>query len=445
MRKLSRGLAAILALTMLVLAGCGGSKTSDAPKTEEKKVDAPAKTVELNFYFPVAVGGAIANTIEGYVKDFNTANPNIKVTPVFAGNYAETMTKVQTAVQGGTAPEVVVLLSTDVFTLMDMKAIVPFDDFAANDPDYKNYIADFLPAFMKNSVVDGKTWGIPFQRSTPVLYYNKEAFKEVGLDPEQPPKNWDELVEFGKKLTKADGSRWGVELPSDGYPYWIFGSFFIQAGKNIVNENGTEVYFNTPEVIEGLEFIQSLSATHKIMPPGVLKWGDVPNDFVTGKVGMIYHTTGSIGSIKSKMDPSKFGVAFMPAGKKGYGAPTGGGNFFILKTTPEKQDAAYKFVKFMTEPERMANWGITSGYVAARKASWETEAMKKAVAEFPGYAVAKDQLQYADRELATHQNQQVLKAFGDELQAVVNGTKQPKEAMDAAQKNAEAILKPFKK
>ncbi|MFZ5817746.1 MAG: ABC transporter substrate-binding protein [Bacillota bacterium] len=444
MRRLSRGLALILALAMLVLAGCG-TKQAEAPKNAEPKAEAPAKTVELNFYFPVAVGGAVAKTIEGYVSDFNAANPNIKVTPVFAGNYAETMTKVQTAIQGGKPPEVAVLLSTDVFTLLDLKAIVPFDDFAATDKEYQAYISDFLPAFMKNSVVGGKTYGIPFQRSTPVLYYNKEAFKEVGLDPEKPPKNWDELVAFGKQLTKPDGSRWGVELPSDGYPYWIFGSFFIQAGRNIVNEDGTEVYFNTPEVIEGLEFIKSLSATHKIMPPGVLKWGDVPNDFITGKAAMIYHTTGSIGNIKSKMDPAKIGMAFMPAGKKGYGAPTGGGNLFIFKTTPEKQAAAYKFVKFMTETERMANWGITSGYVAARKSSWETEAMKKAVAEFPGYKVALDQLQYADRELATHQNQQVLKAFGDQLQAVVNGTKTPKEAMEQAQKDAEAILKPFKK
>ena len=443
MRRFKRTLALILVAALLVLAGCSGTKKEESQKDATA---APAKNVELSFYYPIAVGGAIQKTIETMVDDFNKANPNIKVTPTFAGNYAETMTKVQTAISGGTAPDVVVLLSTDLYTLVDMKAIVPLDDYINADKDGKEYLNDFLPAFMLNSKLDGKVWGIPFQRSTPVLYYNKELFKAAGLDPEKPPKNWQELLDFAKQLTKPDGSQWGIEIPSDGYPYWIFGSFFIQAGKNIVNDKGTEVYFDTPEVIEGLDYILGLSKTHKVMPPGVLAWGNVPNDFIGGKAAMIYHTTGSLASIKSKMDPSKLGVAFMPAGKKGYGAPTGGGNLYVINTkNKDKMDASWKFTRFMTEPERLAKWGVESGYVAGRKSAWETKPLKDAVAAFPGYETAKKQLEFADRELSTHKNQEMYKAFGDQLQAVVNGTKDPKSAMAQAQKDAEALLKDFKK
>lgn len=424
MRKWSRGIAAVLTVAVLALAGCSST---------------PAKKVEMNFYFPIAVGGPVQKNVEALVSEFNTANPNIKVTPVFAGNYTETMTKVQ-----ADKPGVAVLLATDVFTLTDMDLIVPMDDYIAADKDGKAYMDDMVPAFMANSKLNGKTWSVPFQRSTVVMYYNKDLFKAAGLDPERPPKTWQELVEYGKKLTKADGSQWGLEIPSDGNPSWTLSSFFIQNGKNVVNEAGNEVYFNDPAVVESMEFFGSLSKTHKIMPPGVLAWNNIPADFIAGKAAMIYHTTGSIGNIKSKMDPAKIGVAALPGGKR-QGSPTGGGNLYILKTNKDQQAAAWKFVRFMTDTERVAKWSADTGYIPYRKSATESKTWKDAVAAFPGYGSAAAAMQFADREIAAHNNQQVLKALGDQLQAVVNGTKDAKTALEQAQKDTEAILKPFKK
>ncbi len=438
--KITRLLAGALALSV-ALAGCGGeTKKEEAPKTNETTTTAPAKTVELQFYFPVAVGGAVTKNIEDMVSEFNTKNPSIKVTPVFAGDYTQTMTKVQAAAAGGTPADVTVLLATDVFTLKTQNAIVPLDDLVAKDKDGAAWLADFTPAFMGNSKLDGKTWSVPFQRSTVVMYYNKDLFKAAGIA--NPPKTWDELVDAGKKLTK-DGV-WGLEIPSDGNPSWVFSSFFIQNGKNVVNEAGNEVSFNAPEVVEALTFIQALGKTHKIMPEGVTAWANVPNDFINGKAAMIFHTTGSIGNIKSKMDVAKIGVAALP-GKKRQGSPTGGGNLYIMKTTPEKQEAAYKFVKFMTEPDRVAAWSAATGYIPATKKATEAKAWKDAVAAFPGFADAVGAMQFADREIATYQNQQVLKALGDQLQAVVTGSKSAKDALEQAQKDATAILAPFKK
>ncbi|MGE5675957.1 MAG: ABC transporter substrate-binding protein [Mycobacterium leprae] len=434
-----KALATILALVLCVLSAC----TAKQPAPPAGGGGAAPAKVSLQFVFPVAVGGAAANSLNKMVSDFNAANPNIQVTPIFAGNYADTMTKVQTGIQGGTPPDVVVLLATDVYTLMDMNAIVPLDSYVQKDPDGQQYVSDFLTSLMLNSQINGKLWSIPFQRSVPVLYYNKALFKAAGLDPNAPPKTWADLVSYGHKLT-VPGKQWGVEIPSDGYPYWVFSSFFIQNGKNIVNENGTQTYFNDPAVVDGLNFITSLAKSEKIMPSGVLNWADIPNDLVAGKVGMIYHTTGSIGLLKSKMDPANLGVALMPAGKKP-GAPTGGGNIYMVKTTPEKQDATWKFIRFMTDTQRAAQWAVDTGYIATRQSAWNTDVMKNAVAAFPGYTVGRDELQYADRELATHQNQQVLKAFGDQLQAVVSGTKTAQAAMDQAQSDADKILTPFRK
>ena len=139
---------------------------------------------------------------------------------------------------------------------------------------------------------------------------------------------------------------------------------------------------------------------------------------------MMWTTTGNLTNVKAnaKFD---FGVAMLPAGKQ-RGTPTGGGNFYIFKkTTPEQRDAAIKFVKWITTPERAAQWGIETGYVAVRADAWDTPAMKQYVEGFPPAAVARDQLQFAKAELSTHDNQRVTKALNDGLQAALTGTKTP--------------------
>ena len=112
--------------------------------------------------------------------------------------------------------------------------------------------------------------------------------------------------------------------------------------------------------------------------------------------------------------------------------------------TNEKRAAAFKFVKWMTTPERTADWGIATGYIAVRPDAWETPAMKKYVEDFPAAAVARDQLKYAVAELSTHDNQRVTKALNDGIQAALAGTKTPEEAMKNAQQEAARILRSSK-
>src|SRR5882724_9748766 len=141
---------------------------------------------EISFFYPVAVGGPITKIIDGYAADFEKENPGIKVKPIYAGSYQETIVKALTAHKSGEPPVTSVLLSTDMFTLIDEDAIVPIDNFVTTAED-KAWLASFYPAFMQNSRTGGKTWGVPFQRSTIVLYWNKDIFKEAGLDPEKAP------------------------------------------------------------------------------------------------------------------------------------------------------------------------------------------------------------------------------------------------------------------
>lgn len=402
---------------------------------------------EVPFYFPIAVGGPITKIIDQYASDFNKENPSYKVVPVYAGTYQETIVKALTAHKSGKPPAAGILLSTDTFTLADEDAIVPIDNFVKTDDD-RAWLKSFFPAFMLNGQFAGKTWGVPFQRSTVVMYWNKDLFKEAGLDPNKPPQNWKELVSMGQKLTKKDANgnvtQWGVQVPSSGFPYWLFQGFSTQNGAILANAEGNEVKYDDPKVIEALQFWVDLSRKYGIHPPGIVEWGTTPRDFMERKAAIIWTTTGNLTNIRSnaKFD---FGVAMLPEGVR-RGSPTGGGNFFIFKkASSAEQEGAFKFAKWLTQPARAAKWSIDTGYVAVSPASYETPELKKYAAEFPPALVARDQLPFAVAELSTHDNQRVTKALNDGLQAALTGKKTPEQAMKDAQAEANRLLRPYKR
>ncbi|MDB5592089.1 ABC transporter substrate-binding protein [Enterovirga sp.] len=401
---------------------------------------------EVSFYFPVAVGGPITKIIDGYAADFSKENPSIKVTPTYAGTYQETIVKVLTAHKSGTPPTLSVLLSTDMFTMIDEDAVSPFDSFLKG-PDDQAWLKGFYPAFMLNSQTEGKTWGIPFQRSTIVLYWNKDLFREAGLDPEKAPATWAEHLAFAEKLTKRDGAgnttQWGTQIPSTGFAYWLLQAMAIQSGAILANQEGNRTAFDDPGALEALTYLVDLSRKHKVMAPGTIDWGTTPRDFFERKTAMMWTTTGNLTNVRNNAK-FPFGVAILPANKR-RGSPTGGGNFYLSKKAkPAEQEAAVKFVRWMTQPERAAKWSIDTGYVAISPAAYETAAMKDYAAAFPPAAVARDQLQYAAAELSTHENQRVTKALEDNIQAALNGSKAPDRALKDAQAEAERVLKPYR-
>ena len=405
-----------------------------------------AAQTNLTFYFPVSVGGPITKIVESMTQEFMKENPDIKVTPVYSGNYRDTITKALTALRGGEPPHIAVLLSTDMFTLIDEDAIVAYDDIVGKDN--MGFTKDYFPGFLRNSQTGGKTWGIPYQRSTIVLYWNKEAFKEAGLDPEKGPATWKDLVDMGKKLTKKDASgkvtQWGVAIPSTGYAYWMLQALAIQNGVELMNDAGNEVYYDDPKNVEALQFLVDLAYKHEVSPKGTIDWSTTPRDFFERKTAIMWTTTGNLTNVKTnaKFD---FGVGMLPANTR-LGSPTGGGNFYIFKnSTDAERKAAVTFARWMTTPERAAQWGMDTGYVAVRPDAWQTERMKKYVEGFPYAAVARDQLAHAVPELSTHENQRVTKALDDAIQAAVNGTKQPKPALEDAQREANRILRRYKK
>jgi sn-glycerol 3-phosphate transport system substrate-binding protein len=406
----------------------------------------PARAVDLTFYYPIAVGGPLTKVIDGLARQFEKEHPGIKVNPIYAGNYDDARIKALAALKAGQSAPLSVLFSIDIYELLEQDAILAWDDIATSAED-KAWLKAFYPALMMNGTYKGKVYGIPFQRSTIVLYWNKDAFKEAGLDPEKPPASWNEMTQMASKLVKKDASgnvqRWGVMVPSTGYAYWMFQAFARQNGHDLMNKEGNRTNYAHADVIAALQYWRDLGAKHKVMPEGTVEWGTLRQAFTEGKTAMMWHTTGNLTAVK---DSAKFpfGVAMLPASKE-RGSPTGGGNFYLFKkTTPEERKAALAFVKWMTTPERAADWSIATGYVATRPDAYETPKLKEYAAGFPPAVVARDQFKFATPELSTFQTGRVRKALDDAIQASLTGQKTPAAALKAAQQDAERLLKSYR-
>ena len=396
---------------------------------------------ELTMYYPVAVGGPLTKIVDGMVADFEKSDPDIKVNAIYAGNYNDARIKALAALKSGEPAQLSVMFSIDIYELIEQDAIVAFDDIVTTAED-KKWLDSFYPSLMENGRTKGKTWGIPFQRSTIVMYYNKDAFRAAGLDPEKPPATWDELVAAGKKLTKSDGSQWGMMIPSTGYPYWMFGALTMQNDQVLMSGAGNETYFDAPATVEALQFWKDLGAKHKVMPDGTIEWGTLRQNFLEGKTAIMWHSTGNLTTVKNNAS-FDFGIAMLPANER-RGTPTGGGNFYIFKdTSPEERTAAMKLIKFMTAPERSAEWSIKTGYMGVSPAAYQTQALKDYVKGFPYAAVARDQLEYATAELSTYETGRIRKALDDAIQAALTDAKTPEAALKEAQATAKRLLRVY--
>jgi len=405
--------------------------------------------VQLKYYYPVGVSGPLNKLMTEMVNDFNTAHPDIKVEPVFAGNYVEAMAKAMTGVMGGNPPDVAVLDTPELFSLLDRDAIIPLDDMVAQSGG-KAWLDDFYGAFLLNARANGHIWSIPWQRSTPIFYYNKDLFQKAGLDPNQPPKNWTELVADAQKLTVRDQSgqvtQWGVQIPVVDSSPWIIQGFIIQAGGDLADPDGKWVKFNSPQAERAVQFILDLQNTYKVHPPGASSeafWDQTSQDFIQQKVAMMYLSTGAMTFIR-KNATFQWGAAFMP-GDKRYGAPTGGGSFYIFKKTPpEHQKAAWTFIRWMTEPATAARWTIGTGYVPIRKSELSLPAFREYLKIAPQALTATEQLRYAGEQMTIHEVDRVGLLLVTAVQAAQTGRLTVKAALDQAQRDATAILSQYK-
>ncbi|MEQ8814452.1 MAG: ABC transporter substrate-binding protein [Thalassobaculum sp.] len=409
---------------------------------------AASAATEIEMFFPVPVEGKLAKEMKSLMDRFNAEHPEIKATAVYTGSYDETNIKTRAAIKAGQPPAAVIMSANFVLEYQINGEIQPLDPMVVADgqtPDA--FMNRFWPALHGNARFADKIWAAPFHNSTPLLYFNADHFKEVGLDPANPPKTWAEWVDAAKKLTVRDGDsikRYGLMLPGN-YDYlgWVMTALTMSNGGLYYNPAfGGEVYYDTPSMLGALTLVGDMAHKHKVMPDGVTDGKAVSTAFFAGQASMVVLSTGSLSFIRQNMK-GNYGVAFVPRNLRNAVA-IGGASLIMPKgLSDERRQASWTLIKWLTSPEISGHWSRFTGYFAPNKGAYDLPEMKSFIAENPDAKVALDQLQYAQSWFATYNTVAVRKALEDEVQAVIAGKKKPAEALKAAQAKADEIMRPY--
>jgi sn-glycerol 3-phosphate transport system substrate-binding protein len=403
---------------------------------------------EIELFFPVPVDGQLARDMTTLVKEFSDTHPGIKATAVFTGSYDETLIKTRAAMKAGKPPAVVIMSANFILDLKIENELTNLDALIkADGSTSEKFMSQFFPALHANAVIDGSVYAVPFHNSTPLLYANANHFKEVGLDPDKLPQTWDELTAAALKLTKREGdkvTRWGIMIPSN-YDYlgWMMSALTMSNGGRYYNEDfGGEVYYDTPSMLGALTFWSDLITRNKVHPAGEQKGPAVSTAFLSGTTSMMLLSTGSLTHVRANAKfPYK--VGFVPKNVRN-AVPIGGASLIIpAGVSGERLKAAWELVKWMTGPEKNGWWSRATGYFAPNMAAYDLPEMREFLAKNPDAKVGIDQLRFAKPWFATYRTVTVRKALEDEVQAVLADKKQPKEALAAAQKAADEILRPY--
>ncbi|HEX3953914.1 MAG TPA: ABC transporter substrate-binding protein [Stellaceae bacterium] len=405
-----------------------------------------ADPTEIDLFFPVPVQGMLANKMKELIERFNTQQSAIKATAVYTGSYDDTNLKTRAAIKAGKPPAAVIMSANFVREYVINGDVDPFDKLIEKGGKIAigYFDAEFWPALKPNAVIDGKVYGIPYQNSTPLLYYSVNAFKDAGLDPEKPPATWAEWIDACRKLTKPGGERWGLNFPGT-YDYcgWITSGLVMANGGQYFNHDyGGEVYYDAPSTLGALNLLDKIVNQLKAMPPGVSDANACTGAFFAGRLGMMILSTGSLSFVRDNMK-SPYKVAFLPKSVRN-AAPIGGASLILPKgNTPERQEAAWTLINWLTSPEIAGEWSRFTGYFAPRKAAYDLPEMKQYLAAHPDAKVALDQLQYAVPWFDTFNTVAVRKAMEDQVQAIFSAKISPADAAAAAQKTAVALLRPY--
>lgn len=400
-----------------------------------------AQTTRVEIYFPIAVDSPITEILNGYAAAYAAENPGVEIVWSFEGGYADVKNRLATVAEGGGAvPALAIMLATDIYDLRNAELIQPLDDFASEE-----YLADFTPTWLSNSYYDydgdgtEELYGIPFQRSSVLLYYNADLLAEAGLEA---PSDWATLATAAQALTTD--AREGILIPNS-WPYWVFQPFVAGAGGNIVSESDADVFFNTEAVIDALQYWIDLYAVYNATPDGVQSnWGAAPGALVDGAAAMIVHSSGSMRTILSSAQ-FEVGVMGVPGKDGGQFSVTGGGNLYMMAGIDDATaQAAWDFVAWLTEPAQTVDWAINTGYFNTRESGFELDAWTEYAAANPQVDQARETIDFAVREFSVQSLAQVRDVFHAQVLAVLNGEVQPADAMATAQASADEILSIFK-
>ena len=384
----------------------GGTQTAiaaAAPTIAPTSTIAPPKSTsatKIEFWHSMAgdIGG---KAIPQMANDFNASQDKCYVTPIYQGSYDNSLNKLKAGLQSNQTPAVVQLYDIGTRLMVDLQVATPVQTYI----DKENYdISDLEANVLAYYTVDNKLWSMPFNTSTPLLYYNKDMFKAAGLDPEKPPRTFEEFAADAAKLTQKDASgKTTVYGGSFAIYGWFFEQFLAVSGGQYVDNNNGRDGFATKATFNGPEGQAIFQWWQQMVKDGVManygrKTVDTRNAFLAGQTAMFINSTAVLrGMIDSTKGKFEVGTGFLPRPNEDayskWGTIIGGGSLWVINNRPQaEQDCAWEFIKFQSSPAEQAYWWTMSGYFPIRKAAYNEQLGKDWAAKYPQFTTAVDQL-----------------------------------------------------
>ncbi len=396
-----------------------------------------SKPVTITFWHTQTPDGPNGKKLASLIQDFQSKNPNIQINAQYVGNYDDLFQKLQTAITGGQAPDMAVAYPNQVAEYQQANVIIPLDDYVKSQKYGlpKDDYADILQAYRYDNFYpgnDNKMLSFPFTKSIELMYYNADALKAAGVDV---PQTWDDFLKAAKAVTKGDmkGYAIGVE-PS------LFANMVFSRGGQEISDDQKKWVFNNQQGVDSLAFFQ------QIIKDGsgyqVAKQFADQTDFGNAKAAFTFSTSAGLPYYQQEVKNDGKGFNWnVAAPPHGVGQPPAavinGADIAMFKSSPEKQLAAWLFMKYFSSKEVNPDWSVSSGYLPIRTSGLTDPRVQAQVQKLPQYAVALQVQQYGRSEPAVRSYQTTRNHISDAIVAALSDpSKSAKQLLDDAVKQS---------
>jgi sn-glycerol 3-phosphate transport system substrate-binding protein len=416
-------------------------------------------TIKLTFWY--GLGGLLGNVVQETINQYNDSQDVYYIEAIFQSSYDDTINKLNAGLASGDLPNLVQVFEAGTQRMIDTGRIVPVQQLLERD-GLTDVINSLEPSIAANYVVQGTLYSMPFNSSTAMLYIDRAAFREAGLDPDKVVWTFDEIAEAARLLTTKDDAgntaRYGIGLYAE--------SWFFEQIHAVHNQLFGEPANGHQERMTAYSFNGSIGTQwfdwHKAMiDEGSAIWygpggsSAAAAAYTNGETAMYFSSIASLRTLIAGAERAgkgvEVGVIWMPRNPDADGKTiVGGASLWITNTgTPEQQEGAWDFIKWAIQPEIQAFWSVNTGYVPVVTTAYDLPAMQEAVAQYPQLQIAVDQLRSAEINDANaahlsgtfvSMRQDVITAMDDFLTGKV-ATAQ--EALDRAVSNANEILEEY--
>ncbi len=403
-----------------------------------------------------AMGGELGEKTQAIADGFNKSQSDFKVVPVYKGTYTETMTGAIAAFRAKQAPHIVQVFEVGTASMMAAKgAVYPVFKLMADAKEAFDPKA-YLPAVVGYYTdTDGNMLSMPFNSSTPILYYNKDAFQKAGLDPEKAPKTWEEVEAFSKKIIASGAAKCGF---TTGWQSWVqlenFGAMHNLPFATKANGfGGTDIELKINSDLH----VRHIANMEKWAKDGIFKYGGRQSKsapmFYSGECAIYMNSSAARAGVDANAKTFKVGVGMLPVYADVKGAPQnsiiGGATLWVLQGRPAGDyKGVAKFFTYLSRPEVQAKWHQETGYLPITLAAAELSAKEGFYAKTPGTDLPAKQMNLNpptenSKGLRIGNFVQIRDVINEELENVWSGKKPAKAALDEAVKRGNALIKQF--